>query len=208
MSWVTISSSVSTSSAPPIRRRRVVDAERVPVALPAGRPRRRGAGALSSSAMEWLPFCSCPTTMTGSICPSGRYWKPLSYQLLEPFAGEFVRGIGLPADVADDAVAATNALADLVHGDAERLAGGEAASHDRRAVRPHHHAMRRPARRGEVQRGGAHVCLQLGGPALVREAEGLRVHRTPPNKNGQATSGPAVLVERRIDVDNEALTQA
>jgi hypothetical protein len=56
MSWLTISLSVSTSSAPPMRRRRVVDAERVPAAVPAGRPRRRGVGALSSSAMVWLPF--------------------------------------------------------------------------------------------------------------------------------------------------------
>src|SRR5260370_39329403 len=136
------------------------------------------------------------------FCTSGGDRNALSDQLLESFARELVRGIGLPADVTNDAMTATDARTYLVHGDAKRLARGEAAAYDGSAVRAHHDAMQRPPRGGQIQGSSAHVRLQLRRSALVREAEGLRVHRSAPNKNGQATSGPAVLVERRVDVDN------
>jgi hypothetical protein len=51
ISWLTISFRVSTSSAPPCLRRRDVEAALLP--LPGGRPRRRGAGVASSSAMDF-----------------------------------------------------------------------------------------------------------------------------------------------------------
>jgi hypothetical protein len=51
ISWLTISFKVSTSSAPPCLRRRDVEAALLP--LPGGRPRRRGAGVDSSSAMDF-----------------------------------------------------------------------------------------------------------------------------------------------------------
>lgn len=51
------------------------------------------------------------------------------------------------------------------------------------------------------------MSLELRGSALVREPKGLRVDGPAPNENGQATTGPAVPVECRIDVDNETLSQ-
>src|SRR2546427_12484012 len=41
----------------------------------------------------------------------------------------------------------------------------------------------------------------------MRKAERLRVDGPPSNKNGQATSGPAMLVQRGVHVDHQALPQ-
>jgi hypothetical protein len=49
--------------------------------------------------------------------------------------------------------------------------------------------------------------LELSGPTQVGKAERFRVHRATSNENGQATSGPAVLVESGVDVDHQALPQ-
>ena len=119
-----------------------------------------------------------------------------------------MRWIGLTAHITHDAVTTPDALPHLVHSDTERLAGREAAAHYRRTVSPHNDAMKRPARGCKVQRGGAHVRFQLCRAPLVRKSERLCVYRPASNKNGQATPGPAVLVERRINVDNKALSQA
>src|SRR5260370_1416594 len=43
--------------------------------------------------------------------------------------------------------------------------------------------------------------------ADMRKAERLRVDGPPSNKNGQATSGPAMLVQRGVHVDHQALPQ-
>src|SRR5262249_18119705 len=154
-----------------------------------------------------------PPSRTGSdeaeyITLSGRYWHAVSDQLLEPVTRKFVRWIGLPADITHDAMTPPDTLPHLVNGDAERLAGRKPAANDWRAVGPNHDTVKRPARRCKVQCSGAHVRFQLRGASFVGKAERLRVHRPASNKNGQAASGPAVLVERRVDVDNKALSQA
>src|SRR2546430_10281645 len=41
----------------------------------------------------------------------------------------------------------------------------------------------------------------------MRKAERLRVDGPPSNKNGQATSGPALSVQRGVHVDHQALPQ-
>jgi hypothetical protein len=51
------------------------------------------------------------------------------------------------------------------------------------------------------------VRLQLGRTAQMRKAERFRVHSSPSNKNGQATSSPAVPVEGRVHVDHQAIPQ-
>lgn len=116
--------------------------------------------------------------------------------------------IGLTADITHDAVTASDAVAYLVNGDAKRFTGRKTAAYYRGTVGPNHDTLKRPARRSEVQRSSAHVCFQLRRATTVSEAEGFRVHGPASNKNGQATPGPAVLIERRVDVDNKALSQA
>ena len=98
--------------------------------------------------------------------------------------------------------------ADLVDGDAERLAGWKPAPHHWCAVGPNDDAMRGPAGCRKVEGRGANVRLQLGGSAAVVEPERLGVDRPAPNKNGQATPGPAVLVESCIDIYDQILSQA
>src|SRR4029077_20077293 len=102
---------------------------------------------------------------------------------------------------------ATAALPNLVHGDSETIAGRHAASHHRGAVRAHYHTVIRPPGGGQIERACAHMSLQLSGPAEVRKAERFRVDRPTPNENGQATPGPAVLVESGVHVDHQALPQ-
>jgi len=103
---------------------------------------------------------------------------------------------------------ASRALTDFEDRRAKGLTGGKTTSHDGRAVRPNHNAMRGPASSCQVERGGADVRLQLGGSSEVVEAERLGVDRPTPNKNGQATPGPAVLVESCIDIYDQILSQA
>lgn len=119
-----------------------------------------------------------------------------------------MRWIRLAADITDDAMTTSDPLSHLVYSDAKRFTGRETTAHDRRTVSPYNHTVKRPPRGGKVQRCCAHVRLQLCGASFVGKAERLGIHRPASNKNGQATPGPAVLVERRIDVDNKALSQA
>jgi hypothetical protein len=65
----------------------------------------------------------------------------------------------------------------------------------------------RPPRGGEIEGAGAHMCLELSRPSQVRKAERFRIHRPTPDKNGQATSSPAVPVESGVNVDHQALPQ-
>src|SRR5438105_6283479 len=67
--------------------------------------------------------------------------------------------------------------------------------------------MCRPASGRQVERGGANVRFQLGRSSAVVEPERLGVDRPAPNKNGQATPGPAVLVESCIDIYDQILSQ-
>jgi hypothetical protein len=41
----------------------------------------------------------------------------------------------------------------------------------------------------------------------MRKTERLCINGPTPNKNGQATSGPAVLIESGVHVDHQALPQ-
>src|SRR5207237_7202835 len=49
--------------------------------------------------------------------------------------------------------------------------------------------------------------FQLSGATHMRKAERFGVDGPPSNKNGQATSGPAMLVQRGVHVDHQALPQ-
>ena len=64
-----------------------------------------------------------------------------------------------------------------------------------------------PARGGKIQRACANVCFQLSRASEVRKAERLCVDGPPSNENGQAASGPAMLVQRGVYVDHQALPQ-
>jgi hypothetical protein len=103
---------------------------------------------------------------------------------------------------------ASRALTDLMDRRPKRLAGGEPAAHHGRAVGPNYDTMSGPAGSGQIERGGADVRLQLSGSTAVVEPERLGVDRPAPNKNGQATPGPAVLIESRVNVYHETLSQA
>ncbi len=116
-------------------------------------------------------------------------------------------GICLPTYITDDAPAAPASFANFVHCDAKTVARGHSTSDHRSAIRAHDHAVVWPARRREVERARTHVCLQLGRSADMRKAERLCVDGPASNKNGQATSGPAMLVQRGVYVDHQALPQ-
>ncbi|TMC85714.1 MAG: SDR family oxidoreductase [Chloroflexi bacterium] len=75
------------------------------------------------------------------------------------------------------------------------------------AIRAHDNAVIRPSGGGQIQRAGANVRLQLSRPTHVRKAERLGVDGSTSNKNGQATSGPAMLIQRGVHVDHQALPQ-
>jgi hypothetical protein len=118
-----------------------------------------------------------------------------------------VRGICFTADITNNTPTTTASFANFVYGDAKTVARRHSASHHRRAIRAHDHSVIGPSRGGQIERAGADVRLQLGGATHVRKAERLRVDGPPSNKNGQATSGPAMLVQRGVHVDHQALPQ-
>src|SRR4029077_1822608 len=115
--------------------------------------------------------------------------------------------IRFTADITHYTPAATAALTNFVHGDAETVARRHSTSHDRRAIRAHDHAVIRPSGCGEVECAGADMGFQLGRTAEMRETERLRIDGSSPNENGQATSCPAVSVESGVNVDHQALPQ-
>src|SRR5258706_16445774 len=116
-------------------------------------------------------------------------------------------GIGFTADVTPDTPTATASLTNFVHRNAKTIARRHAAPDDGRGVGTHDHAVIRPAGRSEVERTSADMGFELGRTAEVRETERLRIDRTAPNENGQATSCPAVSVESGVNVDHQALPQ-
>src|SRR5690348_17791548 len=107
-----------------------------------------------------------------------------------------MRGICFTADITDDPPAAPASFAYFVNRGAKAVTRRHPASHDRRAVRANYHAVIGPARGRKIERARADVCFELRRSTDVRKAERLRVDGPPSNKNGQATSGPAMLVQR------------
>src|SRR5712691_1779387 len=115
--------------------------------------------------------------------------------------------IRFTADITDDTPSAPAALTNFVDSNAKAVARRHATAYDRRAIRAHDHAVIRPAGRGKVECPGAHMRLELGRTAEMRETERFCIDRPPPNENGQATSCPAVSVESGVHVDHQALPQ-
>src|SRR5260370_11693257 len=103
-----------------------------------------------------------------------------------------MRGIRFTADITDDAPATSTSFTNLEHSDSEAVARRHAAADHGCAVGAHDDAVIWPAGRGEIERPGAHVCLQLRRSAKVRETERFRIDCAAPNENGQAPPGPAV----------------
>ena len=198
--------SCCVSSGPARRLRRV----RVVVVLlfaPGGRPRRRRAGVppcAASSADMCAPWEKESGLLDPSLC--GREHL-LSRQTLESFSREFVCGIRFTTHITDHAPTAPASFTNFMHGDAKTVTGRHATSNHGRAVRAHDHAVIWPAGGGEIEGACADVRLELSRPAKMRKAERFRIHRAAPNKNGQATSGPAVLVESGVHIDHQALPQ-
>jgi len=118
-----------------------------------------------------------------------------------------MRGIRFTADITDDAPTASTSFTNLEYSDAEAVARRHAAADDGCAIGAHDDAVIWPAGRGEIERPGAHVGLQLRRSAKVRETERFRIDGAAPNENGQATPGPAVSVESGVHVDHQALPQ-
>ena len=126
---------------------------------------------------------------------------------LQTFARKLVCGICFTAHITDNAPTATTSFANFVHSGPKAVARWHATADHWSAIRAHDHSVIRPPRGREVERSGADMRLQLRRSAHVRKAERLRVDGTPSNKNGQATSGPALLVQRGVHVDHQALPQ-
>src|SRR5690348_5212671 len=118
-----------------------------------------------------------------------------------------MRGIRFTADITNYPPAAPASFAHFVNRGAKAVARWHSASHDRRAVGAHYHAVIGPACGCKIQRARADVCLELRRSSDMRKAERLCVDGAPSNKNGQATSGPAMLVQRGVHVDHQALPQ-
>jgi hypothetical protein len=134
-----------------------------------------------------------------------------TYRLLSPsfqsLSRQLVRGIGPPAHVANDAVSAACPRPDFMDGIGKRLAGRKPAAHDGGAIGAHHDTMKWPASSRQIEGSSTDLGFQLCRTTLMGEAEGLGVHSAPPDKDSQATAGPAIPVECGIDVDHEALSQ-
>jgi hypothetical protein len=118
-----------------------------------------------------------------------------------------MRGICLTTHVPDDSPATAASLANFVYGHPKAVAGWHATADDWSAIRPHDYAVMRPARGCKVEGTRAHVCFQLCRTSRMRIAERFRVDGTASNKNGQATSGPAMLIQRGVHIDHQALPQ-
>src|SRR5947199_5216266 len=131
----------------------------------------------------------------------------LTQQALESFACKLVCRIRFTTHITNHSPASPAPLANFVHRDAEAVARRHSTAHHGRAIRADDDAMIRPPLGSKVERTRAHVSLQLGRTAEVRKAERFRVHRSASNKNGQATTSPAVPVEGRVHVDHQAIPQ-
>src|SRR5690348_12876192 len=126
---------------------------------------------------------------------------------LQTFACKLMRRVCFTAHITNDAPTTTASFADLVDCGAKAVARRHSAANHWSAVGAHDDAVIRPARGGKIERARAHVRFQLSRPTRMRKTERLRVDGPTSNKNGQATSGPAMLVQRGVHVDHQALPQ-
>ena len=133
--------------------------------------------------------------------------RRLFRQTLQSFACELVRRIRLAAHITHDAPPTPASLSNFENSNAKAVTGRHATAHNRRAIGAHYHAVMWPPRGGQIESARANVRLELRGPSQVRKAKRFRVHRAASNKNGQATSSPAILVKSGVDVDHQALPQ-
>src|SRR5437773_5941194 len=115
--------------------------------------------------------------------------------------------ICLPAHIANDPPAAPASFPNFMHRNSKAVTRRHAAAHHWSAIRAHDHTVIRPAGGGKIERARAHVRFQLSRAANMRKAERFGVDRPAPNKNGQATPGPAMLIQRGVHVDHQALPQ-
>ncbi len=116
-------------------------------------------------------------------------------------------GICFTTHITDDAPSAPASLANFVDRNAKAVARRHSAAHDGSTIRAHDHAVVGPACCGEIEGPCADMRFELSRPTDVRKAERLRVNGTASNKNGQAAPGPAVLVQRGVHVNHQALPQ-
>src|SRR5919204_2954837 len=136
-------------------------------------------------------------------------WHPRRAQhAFKSFARQFMGWVRFAAYVPHDAVAAPAPVSHLMDGRSECLAAGGPASHHWGAVGSDDDSVKGPAMSGQIERRRTDLSLQLGRTAFMCEAERLCVEGPPSNENGQATSGPAVLVQSGVHVHDEALSQA
>jgi len=126
---------------------------------------------------------------------------------LQTFACELMRRICFTAHITNDTPTAPASFPDFINRSAKAVARRHSATHDWSAIRAHDDAVIWPPRSGKIQRTRADVRLQLSRPTRMRKAERFRVDGPPSNKNGQATSGPAMSVQRGVHVDHQALPQ-
>src|SRR2546423_2974924 len=118
-----------------------------------------------------------------------------------------MRRICFTAHITNDTPTAPASFPDFINRSAKAVARRHSATHDWSAIRAHDDAVIWPPRSGKIQRTRADVRLQLSRPTRMRKAERFRVDGPPSNKNGQATSGPAMSVQRGVHVDHQALPQ-
>ena len=118
-----------------------------------------------------------------------------------------MRGICFTAHITNDTPTAPASFANFINRSAKAVARRHSATHDWSAIRAHDDAVIWPPRSSKIQRTRADMRLQLSRPTRMRKAERFRVHRSASNKNGQATTSPAVPVEGRVHVDHQAIPQ-
>ena len=126
---------------------------------------------------------------------------------LQTLARELVRRICFTTHITNDAPAAAASFANFMHCSAKAVARRHSAAHHGSAISAHDDAVIRPPRGGKIERARAHMRFQLSRPTHIGKAGRLRVDGPTSNKNGQATSGPAVPVQRGVHVDHQALPQ-
>src|SRR5260370_33503101 len=101
-----------------------------------------------------------------------------------------MRGIRFTADITDHAPTTSTSFTNLEHSHAEAVARRHAAADHGCAIGAHDDAVIWPAGRGEIERPGAHVGLQLRRSAQVRETERFRTDAATPNESGQPPPSP------------------
>ena len=150
--------------------------------------------------------CVCALLIFARLALRGHRQR-LSRETLQAFTRQLMRGICLATYVTDDAPAPAAAFTNFVNGHAKAVARRHSTTDDWSAIRAHDHTVMRPARGGKIERARAHVRFQLSRPTRVRKTERFRIDGPPSNKNGQATPGPAMLIQRGIYINHQALPQ-